>query len=220
MLITMFLGNMKSSTTYFHKTSSFHLPILDTFDSGALYQYICTSCFATVHSDDWYPGYLVVKYFYVSTAYDICSNAKYLWIILHTCISSPWKDFNTATFFYYLTWKRNAWFLMNCVLFSGNFSTDTSFEQKGFVPQVLTHELSIDFRCGEALPDSNTICNCIWFTFLLVMKLRWTAEPTKKKNSVCELHFILIILDCPPNWCLILQGKATYLGYFFLFNHS
>lgn len=38
---------------------------------------------------------------------------------------------------------------MNCVLFSENVSTDTSFEQKGFVPQVLTHELSIDFRCGE-----------------------------------------------------------------------
>lgn len=67
----MFLGNMKSSTTYFHKTSSFHLPILDTFDTRALYQYICTSRFATVQSDDWYPGYLVVKYFYVSTAYDI-----------------------------------------------------------------------------------------------------------------------------------------------------
>lgn len=30
---------------------------------------------------------------------------------------------------------------MNCVLFSENFSTDTSFEQKRFVPQVLTHGL-------------------------------------------------------------------------------
>lgn len=98
--------------------------------------------------------------------------------------SSPWKEFKTATFFDYLVWKRNVWFLMNCVLFSENFSTDTSFEQKGFVAQVLTHELSIDFRCGEALPSSNTICNCISFTFLPFMKLRWTSGPTIKKKKI------------------------------------
>lgn len=72
---------------------------------------------------------------------------------------------------------------------SENFSTDTSFEQKGFVARVLTHELSIDFRCGEALLSSNMICNCISFTFLPFMKLRWTSEPSKKKKkSVCEFH--------------------------------
>lgn len=130
-------------------------------------------------------------------------NAKSYELFYILIFSSPWKEFNTATFFYYLTCKRNAWFLMNCVLFSENFSTDTSFEQKRSVPQVLTHELSIDFRCREALPSSNMICNCIWFLFLPFMKLRWTAEPTKKKSE-CELHFIIIIMDCPPNWCLML----------------
>ena len=80
------------------KPTSFHLPILDVFEAGAIYQYIYTSYFATVQSDCWCPDYLVVKYFYLSTAYDTFSNAKYLWIILHTYISSPLERIQHCNF--------------------------------------------------------------------------------------------------------------------------
>lgn len=127
---------------------------------------------------------------------------------------------------------------MNCVLFSENYSTDTSFEQKGFVPQVLTHELSIDFRCGEASPSSNTIRNCISFTFLPFMKLRRPAEPTEKymltafysnnirlpyklmldavgqKSHFWDMFFFLSIVKIKTQWRITLTLNNTNVVYF------
>lgn len=184
MMIMMLLGNPKLTTT-FVKTSFISSKNCGHFGNRGCTPGMCASHVAQ-QSDGWCPGYLVMLF--ISPLLRVHFSCKNLYQLFYMLIfSSPWKAVKTATFFYYLAWKRNVWFLMNCVLFSENFSTDTSFEQKGFVPQVLTHELSMDFRCGEASPSSNTICNCIWFTFLPFMKLRRTAEPTRKVYVNCIL---------------------------------
>lgn len=122
----------------------------DTFDTRALYQYICTSRFATVQSDDWYPGYLVVKYFYVSTAYDIyvlVQNIYELFCIL--AFLPPWKT-STLQLSLLSDLEKKCVLDELCAIF-WEFLHWHIFWTERICSQVLTHELSIDFRCGVSI---------------------------------------------------------------------
>lgn len=101
-----------------------------------------------------------MKYFDISTPCGTFSNTNLYELFYMLDLVSFGR--NSELQLYYLTWKKKCMISDElCTVLCENFSTDTSSEQKGFVPQVLTHEVSIDFRCGEALPFSSTICKCI-----------------------------------------------------------